>query len=475
MGLSVFPNNMSMYNTYDDALLRQIELSNGNAMNLRNAQNAAQLLPPQGNNMMNSIIPQARQFQQQAPKQGLLGKFNNAMGNLPMSGNLGLLAAGASLLEGGKIGDAVQAGFGTYQGLSEMEEKKKRQAAMAKIIESGDFSQEEQALIAASENPAAVAVQIKNSKKEAKNTVTSQRTELADQFNLAGDERKSYLLTGKLPEQPKNDKTALQKNYEFFKKLKPDASEEEILKYLKSGNTFNLGNDVQVKGDYAIIKDETTDLGVRFEVIPGSKTDIQSQKLAQKETQIKDAKQAANEGQSNSSKIVLDEISRAKEAINENPFFTTGFVGQLSENIGGTPANNLRTLLEPIKANIGFDRLQRMRDESPTGGALGQVAVRELDFLQAVLGSLDQSQNSGQILENLNRLEDQYKDFLARIYNGALQSQRNGEINSRTNKVITPLDFFSESEIETLFSKKEKTETNNNLNLSPDAMKWMNK
>lgn len=454
-----------MYNNLDNAHARQIELGNRDAMNLRNMQNAAQLLPPQGNNMMNSIRPQARQFQQQAPQQGLLGRFNNAMGNIPMSGNLGLLAAGASLLEGGKIGDAVQAGLGTYQGLSEMEERKKRQAAMAKIVESGDFSQEEQALIAASQNPAAVAVQIKNSKKAAKNTVTSQRTELADQFNLAGDERKSYLLTGKLPETAKSSETALQKNYEFFKKLKPAASEEEILKYLKGGDTFNLGNDVQVKGDYAIIKDDTSELGVRFEVIPGSNTDIQSQKLAQKETQIKDAKQAANEGQSNSSKIVLDEISRARELINKSPTLTTGFIGQKTEDIGGTPANNLRTLLEPIKANIGFDRLQRMRTESPTGGALGQVAVRELEFLQAVFGSLDQSQNSGQLLENLTRLEKQYKESLARIYNGALQAQTDGEINSRTSKVITPLDFFSETEIKTLFSKKEKTEINNNRNL----------
>ena len=57
------------------------------------------------------------------------------------------------------------------------------------------------------------------------------------------------------------------------------------------------------------------------------------------------------------------------------------------------------------KANIGFDRLQRMRDESPTGGALGQVAVKELDALQASLGSLDTSQSSDQLLRNLERLE----------------------------------------------------------------------
>lgn len=198
--MAIFPDNMSMYNNLNNAHARQIQLGNRDAMNLRNAQNVSQLLPPQGNNMMNSIRPQARQFQQQAPKQGLLGRFNNAMGNLPMSGNLGLLAAGASLLEGGKIGDAVQAGLGTYQGLSEMEERKKRQAAMAKLVESGDFSQEEQALIASSNNPASVALQIRNSKKVEK-TVLSQRKELANALGYKPDslEYRSVLATGSLP------------------------------------------------------------------------------------------------------------------------------------------------------------------------------------------------------------------------------------------------------------------------------------
>ena len=176
--MAIFPNNMSMYNNFDDAFHRQIQLRNRDAMNLRNAQNVAQLLPPQGNSMMNSIRPQARQFQQQAPKQGLFGKFNNAMGNLPMSGNLGLLAAGASLLEGGKIGDAVQAGLGTYQGLSEMEERKKRQAAMAKLVEQyGDDPKLMQLLQASPDGGASLLAQLelqKRKQKEAKARITKQ-------------------------------------------------------------------------------------------------------------------------------------------------------------------------------------------------------------------------------------------------------------------------------------------------------------
>jgi hypothetical protein len=58
-----------------------------------------------------------------------------------------------------------------------------------------------------------------------------------------------------------------------------------------------------------------------------------------------------------------------------------------------------------------------MRDESPTGGALGQVAVQELEALQASLGSLNTSQSSDQLLRNLERLENQYRQSMLKILN----------------------------------------------------------
>lgn len=78
-------------------------------------------------------------------------------------------------------------------------------------------------------------------------------------------------------------------------------------------------------------------------------------------------------------------------------YFATGLPGQVLENFGGTDARNLRGDLDRIKANIGFDELNKMRRESPTGGALGQVTERELQFLQSVQGSLDQAQTPEQL------------------------------------------------------------------------------
>lgn len=91
--------------------------------------------------------------------------------------------------------------------------------------------------------------------------------------------------------------------------------------------------------------------------------------------------------------------------------FTAGAIGSPLSLIPGTPAKNLAANLETIKANLGFDRLQQMRDASPTGGALGQVAIQELVALQASLASLDIQQTPVQLRSNLNKIKDHYNKW----------------------------------------------------------------
>ena len=76
-------------------------------------------------------------------------------------------------------------------------------------------------------------------------------------------------------------------------------------------------------------------------------------------------------------------------------------------------------VVDGIKANVGFQQLQQMRYESPTGGALGQVAVQELNFLQSALGSLDTAQDPTQLVDNLKKVRDHYarfKEYAAQDY-----------------------------------------------------------
>ena len=98
--------------------------------------------------------------------------------------------------------------------------------------------------------------------------------------------------------------------------------------------------------------------------------------------------------------------------------WATGVKGAFVRDYGGflgagSPAINLQATITAIQANIGFDRLQTMREESPTGGALGQVAVQELIALQATLGSLDLRQDPKLIKETLEHVRDTYNSRMA--------------------------------------------------------------
>lgn len=195
---------------------------------------------------------------------------------------------------------------------------------------------------------------------------------------------------------------------------------------------------------YQFDKDESGAI-INYRLIPitGSKADLEAQKIQQAADAIRSAK-------TTSGMVVLEDIGSAIDIAKDKPFLSTGFVGGILRNIGGTAAKDLTSLTTTIKANIGFDRLQRMREESPTGGALGQVAVQELEALQSTLGNLDNSQSNEQVVANLERLEAQYRKSMTEIYNAALADQQRGLISKRTGQVISPFDYFTQSDINKL-------------------------
>lgn len=87
---------------------------------------------------------------------------------------------------------------------------------------------------------------------------------------------------------------------------------------------------------------------------------------------------------------------------------TTGVVGRIMSRFPGSAAYNFERSLDPVKANIGFDRLAQMRAQSPTGAALGSVSDSENKMLQATMASLDQGQDVDQLKAGLGRVRDEY-------------------------------------------------------------------
>lgn len=131
----------------------------------------------------------------------------------------------------------------------------------------------------------------------------------------------------------------------------------------------------------------------------------------QKTNRLEKAEQSAWKGAVQQSEDITDYVDKVigegkyQDKGSKLGMGTTGLIGQITSNIGGMPARDLKGDIDRIKANLGFKELQEMRKNSPTGGALGQVAVRELEFLQSVEGALDQAQSQDQLASMLKDIK----------------------------------------------------------------------
>jgi len=145
----------------------------------------------------------------------------------------------------------------------------------------------------------------------------------------------------------------------------------------------------------------------RMEAIPGSPAEAKIKDLA-------NTKNKAKVERVRTGGIVLKDLERLEKKIKNAPWYNpvTGVTGAVASFIPGTNRVDAESLFETVTANIGFDKLQAMREASPTGGALGAISDRELSNLQAVMGSLQLSQSEEQLLQNINRLNGVYKKIL---------------------------------------------------------------
>lgn len=131
----------------------------------------------------------------------------------------------------------------------------------------------------------------------------------------------------------------------------------------------------------------------------------------------KKAEAAAAEGRKRGADIVTTDVLRTLNIVKKAKIPVTGGGSYLS-TIPGTAARDVKGLIDTIRANVGFDKLQQMRAASKTGGALGQVSEQENKLLQATLGNLEQSQSQEQFVYNLKRVYNVYQDIIHGSGNG---------------------------------------------------------
>jgi hypothetical protein len=91
-------------------------------------------------------------------------------------------------------------------------------------------------------------------------------------------------------------------------------------------------------------------------------------------------------------------------------------------------ASDMEALLNTIGSNTAFDRLQRMREESPTGGALGAVSEIELRLLRDSIASLSQRQSEKQFAQNMDKVIAAYQRVMGKLISADRYIQENGSL-----------------------------------------------
>ena len=172
------------------------------------------------------------------------------------------------------------------------------------------------------------------------------------------------------------------------------------------------------------------------EVIPGSPADQERIRLAEK---------GVNRGtqKGNAASTVVQDLERSIEKVTDgnasNIFGDAAdgipFLGDLVDVVEGatavglsklpggrTDASQALQLSESARSNIGIDSLQNMRENSPTGGALGQVPFQQQQRLEQLYGQLNPVEmQPEEYVYNANRVINLYSDL---VYGNRAQRQQ---------------------------------------------------
>lgn len=140
--------------------------------------------------------------------------------------------------------------------------------------------------------------------------------------------------------------------------------------------------------------------------------DAQLARIAAAKDKLDEKTQAANEKKEAALASAKEQASTIRTAIQDIKsrdlvgYDTTGAAG--SRIFAPVDYTDLQEKLKTIASNIAISAIQKMRQESPTGGALGNVSDKDMELLTSIKGSLSQKQSKGQLMQTLKRLDDLY-------------------------------------------------------------------
>lgn len=239
--------------------------------------------------------------------------------------------------------------------------------------------------------------------------------DLQNKLRLARETRKIEGPKGLISPEAEAQRIRLQQSGQIL----PQEAEEQKRRIAQAGRAQNIGT---IPPGFQLVQEGNT-----FSMVP-----IPGSPAEQEITAGEEQRAERQQQEETTADVVISDIERVKDITKRAKVPVTGF-GSFLSNVPATAAKDVSSLLDTIKANAGFDRLQQMRNNSPTGGALGQVSEFENRLLQATIGSLDQAQSEEQFLRNLDRVQSIYSRV---IHEGIKPGEENLDLSPETKRLV---------------------------------------
>lgn len=161
------------------------------------------------------------------------------------------------------------------------------------------------------------------------------------------------------------------------------------------------------------------------------------------ELKIKESEEKSRNAQEAVRTHASDVVDAAGKAISTIGPKTTGVVGSVLSGVPGSERKALEGYIDTLKASLAFERLQEMRTNSKTGGALGNVSDNELRLLSSSVAALDPNQPSKVLKENIAKVRAKYEGILEK-----LETPVSGIVKKPADrKKISPLDSLIEKHL----------------------------
>lgn len=96
----------------------------------------------------------------------------------------------------------------------------------------------------------------------------------------------------------------------------------------------------------------------------------------------------------------------------------SGMSGAIMGRLPATKARDIKAKIDTIKSKTSLNALQELRDNSPTGGALGNMSDAEGKRLEDKVAALDTGQSDESFVDQLNKLKRETNSTMRRLREG---------------------------------------------------------